>query len=244
MDEPVQDGVRQGRGRKHIVPFIMEKLPRNHGGGPAIPELGQFHHPLRILRRKSPQAPVVWDQKWNGGQLLSLFHVAAVHFSRREQEKQVRNQHILPGCIGGRCYSPARRRGMFCPRRRVLRKSHFAYFAYNCRRRAGGSPLWQFHASQRIPHPRPRRAPLIPSARRSAGFAAHALPSIRRPPACRAVGHNNRFLMVVLQLSGTKILRAPPNYIKAFTWAEIQEWLSRVRISACDVNSVCACEII
>ena len=42
VDEPVQDGVRQSWGRKQIVPFVTGKLPGNHGGGSAVPELGQF----------------------------------------------------------------------------------------------------------------------------------------------------------------------------------------------------------
>jgi hypothetical protein len=94
VDEPVEDGIGEGRVADDVVPGVDGQLACDDGGGAAVAVLEDFQQVTAFAGGECGKAPVVEDQQVGAGDNLQRSGVATVATGERQRFEEARDAVI------------------------------------------------------------------------------------------------------------------------------------------------------
>src|SRR5947208_182267 len=84
VDDPIEDGVGEGRLADQVVPAVDRALAGDQGGAAAVAFFDDFQHVVALLGPKRLEAPIVEDQELDAAERAHQARVAAIAAGERE----------------------------------------------------------------------------------------------------------------------------------------------------------------
>ena len=99
VDEPIEDGVGDGRVGDDLVPVVDRQLAGHDGRTAIVPVVDDLQEVATLILRQGGEPPIVEDQDLDSCQALEQPGVTAVAACQRQGIKQSRNALIGHGAI-------------------------------------------------------------------------------------------------------------------------------------------------
>jgi hypothetical protein len=99
VDEPVEDGVGDGRVGDHLVPVIDRQLAGHDGRAAIMPIVDDLQQIATLILRQGCEPPVVEDQELDAGQRFEQTPITTITARQRQSLEQPRHALIKHGAI-------------------------------------------------------------------------------------------------------------------------------------------------
>ena len=99
MDEPIEDGVGDGRVGDHFVPVIDRQLAGHDGRAAIVPIIDDLQQIATLILGQGRERPVVEDQELDAGQRFEQTPITTIAAGQRQSLEQPRHALIEHGAI-------------------------------------------------------------------------------------------------------------------------------------------------